>query len=110
MTYKHVEGEVRLFYRRTRLVGSRPDGDSAWFLPDNPNLLSDIGDRSAVFNAGNFARVRITLSARRDDAQGLRLGTSFLRARRAVLTERGCISSPSPPSCPPRRRREGEIP
>ncbi len=31
MPYKLIEGEVRLFYRSTRLVGSRPDGDSAWF-------------------------------------------------------------------------------
>ena len=58
MPYKLVEGEVRLFYRSTRLVGSRPDGDSAWFKPDNPNLLSDIGHRSADFNKGGFAQLR----------------------------------------------------
>jgi hypothetical protein len=67
MPYKLIEGEVRLFYRSTRLVvfyrstrlvGSRPDGDSAWFKPDNPNLLSDIGHRSADFNKGGFAQLR----------------------------------------------------
>lgn len=58
MPYKLVEGEVRLFYCSTRLVGSRPDGDSAWFKPDNPNLLSDIGYRSANFNKGGFAQLR----------------------------------------------------
>jgi endonuclease YncB( thermonuclease family) len=58
MPYKLVEGESRLFYRSTRLVGSRPDGDSAWFKPDNPNLLSDIGQRSARFNKGGFAQLR----------------------------------------------------
>jgi hypothetical protein len=58
MPYKLIEGEVRLFYRSTRLVGSRPDGDSTWFKPDNPNLLSDIGHRSADFNKGGFAQLR----------------------------------------------------
>lgn len=61
MPYKLVEGEVRLFYRSPssgRHVGSRPDGDSAWFKPDNPNLLSDIGGRSADFNVGGFAQLR----------------------------------------------------
>ncbi len=58
MPYKLVEGEVRLFYRSTRLVGSRPDGDSAWFMPDNPNLLSNIGQRSAEFNKGGFVQLR----------------------------------------------------
>ena len=61
MPYKLVEGEVRLFYRNketSRLVGSRPDGDSAWFKPDNPNLLLNIGNRSAEFNKGDFAQLR----------------------------------------------------
>jgi endonuclease YncB( thermonuclease family) len=58
MPYKLVEGEVRLFYRSTRLVGSKPDGDSAWFKPDNPRLLSSIGQRSAKFNKGEFAQLR----------------------------------------------------
>jgi hypothetical protein len=45
MPYKLVEGEIRF-------------GDSAWFKPDNPNLLSDIGHRSAKFNKGGFAQLR----------------------------------------------------
>lgn len=58
MPYKLVEGEIRLFYRSTRLVGSRPDGDSVWFKPDNPDVLSDIGHRSADFNKGGIAQLR----------------------------------------------------
>jgi hypothetical protein len=58
MPYKLIEGEVRLFYRSTKLVGSRPDGDSVWFKPDNPKLLSDIDGRSAEFNGGGFAQLR----------------------------------------------------
>lgn len=62
MPYKLVEGEVRLFYQSKkpphRLSGSRPDGDSAWFKPDNPNLLTNIGQRSADFNKGDFAQLR----------------------------------------------------
>lgn len=58
MSYKLVEGEVRLFYQSTRLVGSRPDGDSVWFRPDNPDLLSNIGGRGADFNKGGFTQLR----------------------------------------------------
>jgi len=58
MAYKLVEGEVRLLYQGRRRVGSRPDGDSVWFKPDNPNLLSDINGRSASFNGGGFAQLR----------------------------------------------------
>ena len=58
MAYRLIEGEVRLFYRSTRLVGSRPDGDSAWFKPNNPNLLLDVGQRDAELNKGGFAQLR----------------------------------------------------
>ena len=58
MPYQLIEGEVRLFYRSTRHVGSRPDGDSAWFKPDNSKLLENIGFRSADFNKGGFAQLR----------------------------------------------------
>ena len=58
MPYKLVEGEIRLFYKSTRLVGSRPGGDSAWFKPDNPKLLSNIGHRSSNFNKGGFTQLR----------------------------------------------------
>ena len=58
MSYRLVEGEARLFYRSTRLVGSRPDGDSIWFLPDNPNLLTNINQRSAELNRGGFSQLR----------------------------------------------------
>jgi endonuclease YncB( thermonuclease family) len=58
MAYRLIEGEVRLFYRTTRLVGSRPDGDSAWFKPNNPKLLQDIGQRDAKLNKGGFAQLR----------------------------------------------------
>jgi endonuclease YncB( thermonuclease family) len=58
MSYKLVEGEVRLFYHSTRLVGSRPDGDSAWFKPDNAKLLGNIAGRSARRNKIGFAQLR----------------------------------------------------
>jgi hypothetical protein len=58
MTYRLVEGEVRLVYQGQRLVGSQPDGDSVWFKPDNPSLLSNIYGRSVRFNGGGFAQLR----------------------------------------------------
>ena len=45
MSYRLIEGEFHLFYRRQRHVGSRPDGDSVWFKPTKPNLLRDDPDR-----------------------------------------------------------------
>ena len=41
-----------------RLIGSKPDGDSVWFLPDNPELLRNIGGRSAKLNGGGFVQLR----------------------------------------------------
>ncbi len=58
MPYRLVEGEVRLLYHSSRHVGSRPDGDSAWFRPDNPDLLEGIGYRNATLNKGGFAQLR----------------------------------------------------
>lgn len=58
MAYKLIEGEVRLVYQTTRRVGSRPDGDSVWFKPDNPALLADINGRSANLNPGGLAQLR----------------------------------------------------
>jgi hypothetical protein len=54
MPYRIVKGEFHLFYKKQKLVGSQPDGDSVWFKPDNRALLSKLGDnrRDAVFNAG----------------------------------------------------------
>ena len=58
MPYRLIEGEVRLFYQGQRHVGSRPDGDSAWFKPDNPSLLDNLAGRSAELNKGGFAQLR----------------------------------------------------
>ncbi len=58
MSYRLIEGEVRLYYQGQRHVGSRPDGDSVWFRPDNPSLLDDVTGRSAEFNQGGFAQLR----------------------------------------------------
>lgn len=54
MPYRIVKGEFHLFYKKQKLVGSQPDGDSVWFKPDNRALLGKLGDhrRDAVFNAG----------------------------------------------------------
>ncbi|UCD92650.1 MAG: hypothetical protein JSV43_01650 [Methanobacteriota archaeon] len=58
MPYKLVKGEFHLYYRSTRHVGSQPDGDSIWFKPNDPLLLSGIGGRSVEFNNGGFAQLR----------------------------------------------------
>lgn len=58
MTYRLVKGKFYLYYNITRHVGSRPDGDSVWFRPDDSTLLSDIEGRSADFNKGGFAQLR----------------------------------------------------
>jgi len=54
MPYRIVKGEFHLFYKKQKLVGSQPDGDSVWFKPDDRALLNKLGDhrRDAVFNAG----------------------------------------------------------
>jgi endonuclease YncB( thermonuclease family) len=60
MGYNLVKGEFSLFYNINRHVGSRPDGDSIWFKPDNPNHLMGLGDppRDTEFNKGDFAQLR----------------------------------------------------
>src|SRR5689334_6821814 len=54
MPYRLVKGEFHLFYKKQKLVGSQPDGDSVWFKPNDRALLNKLGDnrRDAVFNAG----------------------------------------------------------
>lgn len=58
MSYRLIKGTFALHYQGQRHVGSRPDGDSMWFKPDHPELLSDLGGRSADFNGGDFAQLR----------------------------------------------------
>ena len=58
MPYRLIKGTFALHYQGQRHVGSKPDGDSAWFKPDQPQLLSDLGGRDADFNAGGFAQLR----------------------------------------------------
>ncbi len=58
MGYRLVKGEFHLYYKSKRHVGSQPDGDSIWFKPNRKTLLSNIGGRSAKFNAGGFAQLR----------------------------------------------------
>lgn len=58
MPYKLVKGHFCLYYRSTRHVGARPDGDSLWFKPDNPEHLHDIDGRSVDYNKGGFAQLR----------------------------------------------------
>ncbi len=56
--YLLVKGEFYLFYKKNKLVGSQPDGDSVWFKPANKKLLSNLGGRSANYNVGGFAQLR----------------------------------------------------
>jgi hypothetical protein len=58
MAYRLISGAFHLFYQGARHVGSRPDGDSVWFEPDNPNHLDDIDGRDADLNGGGFAQLR----------------------------------------------------
>ena len=57
MPYTLIKGKFALQYQGQRRVGSRPDGDSVWFKPNQPNLLNNLGGRSAEFNNGNFGRI-----------------------------------------------------
>ncbi len=61
MPYKLVKGEFGLFYNIDRHVGSRPDGDSVWFKPDDPTFLMGLGDppRNTRFNSEVYAQIRI---------------------------------------------------
>ncbi|MBS1790221.1 MAG: hypothetical protein JST85_21025 [Acidobacteria bacterium] len=61
MPYRLVKGEFHLFYKKQKLVGSQPDGDSIWFKPDNRALLSKLGSnrRNAAFNAGGLVQLRL---------------------------------------------------
>lgn len=44
MPYRLVKGEFHLFYKKQKLVGSQPDGDSVWFKPEDRALLGKLGD------------------------------------------------------------------
>lgn len=62
MGYRLIKGKFQLFYKNDQghHRGSRPDGDSVWFKPDNPAHLLGIGDppRDTEFNKGDFAQLR----------------------------------------------------
>jgi len=59
MGYKVVKGGYYLFYHGQRRVGSKPDGDSVWFKPDDPAGLRGLQGRNAKFNGGGFANLRL---------------------------------------------------
>lgn len=58
MSYRLIKGTFALHYQGQRHVGSKPDGDSVWFKPDQPHLLNNLGGRNAKFNGGGFAQLR----------------------------------------------------
>jgi endonuclease YncB( thermonuclease family) len=58
MPYRLIKGTFALYYQGQRHVGSRPDGDSAWFKPDQPQLLDNLGGRNPDFNGGDFVQLR----------------------------------------------------
>jgi endonuclease YncB( thermonuclease family) len=58
MPYRLIKGEFALHYQGQRHVGSKPDGDSVWFRPNRPQLLSHLGGRDAELNGGGFAQLR----------------------------------------------------
>jgi endonuclease YncB( thermonuclease family) len=59
MPYTLVNGQFHLFYQGQRHVGSRPDGDSLWFRPDDPGHLEGLGGRPVDYNGGGFAQLRL---------------------------------------------------
>lgn len=58
MPYRLVKGQFHLYYEGKRHVGAQPDGDSAWFKPDDPRHLEKLGGRSAKLNGGGCAQLR----------------------------------------------------
>lgn len=58
MPYTLIKGTFALYYQGQRHVGSRPDGDSVWFKPDQPQLLNGLGGRNPDFNGGDFVQLR----------------------------------------------------
>lgn len=59
MSYRLIKGKFELrYYRNNRWWGSRPDADSVWFKPDQPQLLQGLGGRDVDFNPGGFAQLR----------------------------------------------------
>lgn len=59
MGYHLIKGYFHLVYQSEyRLVGSRPDGDSMWFKPNNPAHLTKLGGRDVDYNGGGFAQMR----------------------------------------------------
>ncbi|MFQ5933431.1 MAG: hypothetical protein ACE5KI_02160, partial [Dehalococcoidia bacterium] len=59
MSYRLAKGEFHLHYRSEyRFVGSRPDGDSMWFKPNNPEHLANLAGRAVDYNGGGFAQLR----------------------------------------------------
>ena len=58
MSYTLSKGQFHLFYRSSRHVGARPDGDSMWFKPSNQNHLANLGGRNVDYNKGGFAQLR----------------------------------------------------
>lgn len=59
MPYRLAKGHFHLFYQSPhRHVGSRPDGDSMWFKPNNQDYLTSLGGRRVEYNGGGFAQLR----------------------------------------------------
>jgi len=60
MPYKVFPGTFRLYYKNEdgRHVGSKPDGDSIWFQPDEPDSFQSIEGRSVEYNKGGFVQLR----------------------------------------------------
>lgn len=59
MPYRLVKGHFHLFYQSPhRHVGSRPDGDSMWFKPNNQDHLTSLGGRQVKYNGGGLVQLR----------------------------------------------------
>jgi endonuclease YncB( thermonuclease family) len=58
MAYRLVKGQFFLFVDNGRRTGYQPDGDSVRFKPNNPQLLKNVGGRSAKLNPRGLVQLR----------------------------------------------------
>ncbi|MCK5291243.1 MAG: hypothetical protein KAR39_04395 [Thermoplasmata archaeon] len=88
MPYTLVKGEFHLYYKISRHVGSRPDGDSLWFKPNDPAKLSNIAGRGVSFNNGGCAQLRFeTIDALELHYKGTEQNHDLAVAARDCTTE-----------------------
>jgi hypothetical protein len=96
MAYRLVKGTFELFYsgETNQHVGSKPDGDTVRFVPDNPNLLKNfslvdsIDPRDADFKGGGAVSLRFeAIDALELHYKGSQQNDQGARAARELMLE-----------------------